>query len=92
MTRRKWNYICCDCGRKMRDDEKLCPRCVKNGLPGDRIGRICCNTCIHVGEVDHEGTRVSCRNDGKWHEIGDRCEKYIMMESNVPLYLVNGGV
>jgi hypothetical protein len=91
MTRRQWDYICCDCGRKLRDDEKLCPRCVKNGLPGDRVDRICCNTCIHVREVDPSGL-LMCSKDEKCHELGDRCNKYIMMESNVPLYELNGGV
>lgn len=86
VNRKKWDYICCDCGRKFREPVDECPRCVKNGLPGERVDRICCNTCLHVEEIDVEGTHVKCGKDCKWHELGDRCDLYTMMESNVPIY------
>jgi hypothetical protein len=41
---------------------------------------------LHVEEIDVEGTHVKCGKDCKWHELGDRCDLYTMMESNVPIY------
>lgn len=73
--RKKWGYACMDCGRKMQSESR-CPRCVRDGMPGDRVGRICCNTCGRAGDVNIEGTYITCRKDGQTHELGDRCKQW----------------
>lgn len=77
MAKNTWKYACMDCGRKMRD-ESTCPRCVKMGLPGDRVGKMCCNTCGHTGEWD--GDLLFCKYDSKPHEIGYVCDHWKNME------------